>query len=157
MINDLDNPPVSSKVSRLRPGWPNGHFATSISLWIPVHQWAREINATFSGQPLDSARSLDISLLNSVRRSPPPPLHSSFFLSHYPGEHFGRYRREICLDLPPHPCFIPAKKERTNIETFGKYRDQSSFNRRKMFAFVTTRSSYFVLLYCEQCATYACT
>lgn len=38
MINDLDNPPVSSKVSRLRLGWPNGHFATSISLWISVHQ-----------------------------------------------------------------------------------------------------------------------
>lgn len=84
MINDPDNPPVSSKVSRLRLGWPNGHFANvhfTLDLCAPMSALAREINATFSGQPLGSARSLDISLLNSVRRSPPlPPLHPHLFV-----------------------------------------------------------------------------
>lgn len=122
---------------------------------------AREINATFSGQPLGSARSFDISLLNSARRSPPlPPLHPliprfSLCLPHYPGEHFGRYRREIYLDPSP-SCFILAKKGCTNIETFGKYRDESSFNRRKMFCF-RLRYARAISFCCTRCIERVCT
>lgn len=90
---------------------------------------AREINATFSGRATRlGPQPFDISLLNSVRRSPSLPStpfirRFSHCLAHYPGEHFGRYRREIYLDPFPPSCFILAKKGWANIETtFGKYR-----------------------------------
>ena len=127
---------------------------------------AREINATFPGELLDSLSlslslslplSLDISLLNSARSFLsflfPLPLGLSwlfffffFFFSANPLSDvniFGQYRREIYLHPPPSspPLLLSSLLPRRKAaQTSGRWQPSIAtsrlFNRRKMFALV---------------------
>lgn len=100
---------------------------------------AREINATFSGRATRlGPQPFDISLLNSVRRSPlPSPVYSSFFPLPCPlsGRTFWTISEgNLSWSLPP--IVLYSREERVSKhrdDVWQVSRTSHLFNRRKMF------------------------